>query len=368
MLSVAVTVNGVDVGELGSWLRLAWRKRLNEVTGFVLTAPADAASVDLLAASTEGNRVGLIVTDTDHDLAFSGTVNMDVLADGAVVTASGTDDLSILNQRYASPQPSQAGPPFATSSHWSYSGTACDAFVALIDANFGAAAHSDRSVSALTVVADKDLSSSPTPIVLKARFEPLVDLVAERGGPNGLAVNVLCDGNGEWLASVRESRALGAVVFDDAPGTRRTRTRKSAAANVVLVGGAGEGIARMFNQSGSIAGIDRVERFDDARQVDDSTELAAAASEAVTESLATRTLDVSLTGTNGATYGRDFLLGDWVWLVVGGSEGFVRVTGVDLVSSSAGEAWTLTVGVPGDSALVSTRSLARRLSRLEKGV
>lgn len=363
MLTIAAMVDGVDIGEIDGWTRCVYQQRLNQAAGFVLSAPLGSPVVDALGASDSQTRYGLIFSDAGHP-PVSGTIDRWQETDGATVSISGTEDYGCLRKRWVALEPAKAGPPYSPIADWQVTAPPVDAFRQVIDANMGPGAHPDRRMPGLTVAID-DSGLLPDPIVLTARFDNLADFVDEQGTGRGVAVTALADGDGGTVVTVRASKYLDNVVFDDASAASRTLLSSSSSGNVVLAGGTGDGLLRTFAQVGTAVGWGRVEKWVDARTADTPEELQEAALLEAATSAGTRSLTVDLDDAGPHVLGEDFRLGDWVWLVASGVEGFVRIVGIVATASQTGVSRQLLVG-DSSTAAWQQKLLRRRVDALER--
>jgi len=207
-----------------------------------------------------------------------------------------------------------------------------------------------------------------------ANLAETVESLATQGGvfvgadsPNGLPRLTVTAGS-DKSASVKLSTALGNV-------SRHSTMQSAPKGNVVLVGGSGEGTARVLRtdfDSASLAewGL-RIEGFRDARDTSDTATLDARADEWLAENAATAGLRVESQDVPGMEYGTDYNLGDLVTVVLDGVTTTERITAVTLDLTAAGLSVKPIVGSAelGEDApqiYPLVRDLRRRISELER--
>jgi hypothetical protein len=375
------------VMEIEDFAQLEMRARFNDVGTFALELPAGSAAARRATAAD-----GLIV-ERDGVVVFSGPITGHARRWSdreSVVTLRGVDDTVHLRDALARPVPD--GPPYDAAEADVRTGVCSTVQRAYVAANIGPGAR--WATPGLVLGADANAGAIVTG---RARFVPLLELLqslalasAAAAGAEpgfrvvqaGTALEFQTYGVADRTAFVILSPLLGnltAFEYDmDGPEV-----------NHVVVGGGGEGTARLFvehEEPGSQATWNRrVQAFRDRRDTDDPVELAQAADEELAEKAERAALTVSPVDTEAVAYGRDYWLGDRVTVVVtqdGATpeaapeplvevQDIVREVRITLTPDGA-ERVEPSVGTPASGranalrAGAAQRQLARRLSVLER--
>jgi hypothetical protein len=355
------------VGQVDDFTKLEAVLRFNLADSWILDLPARYAS-DI------GPGAGIVVR-RGTDVLFSGPVtkperNWDKDTDS--LTVAGVSDDGHVEDRLAFP----SAPPYTGSAYDVRTGAAETVMRAYVNANAGPGAASARQVAGLVLAADGGLGSTVTG---RARFDVLGDLLrslAVSGGDlgfrivqNGAALTFEVYEPEDRSATVKFSPALGNLhAFTYAPSAPE--------GNYVIVGGGGEGTARVFSEGGDSASITRwgrrIETFRDRRDTTNAGELAQSRDEELASKAGKMSLTIEPVDTSGIQFLRDYRLGDLVAVEVDGSTIVDVVREVKLTISPAGETVAPTVGTPeaigrGFLGLFGTvRALGRKVGHLER--
>lgn len=353
MLTVSqLDADGIAVGVIHEYESLEWTESLG-ASGASMVCDADLAAI--LATG------GLHIADGDHEwTCHAASDTSDAAMRGQVTFDS---DLTWLAK--IQPHPSPIDLDEATQSHDVIAGPANVALATLIDRNAGAAAHATRQRD-WTVVASTLAAPDTT---IRARWTPsLLDWVARKGVPNGVAVSVVRDtSDGGATVTCRTGAELD-LVFTEASAVSWTRSSKAPTVTHLWAGGAGEGTARLIRYA-ELPDGPRVEGFLSRPNVSVAAELDQELAEALYAGRRSVSLEVELGVAASVVYGRDFLLGDIVNVWVGDLELSEPVTSVRSRVTSSGVERTIKVGFgptdPRASGRLEARRAAARLDDIE---
>lgn len=346
--------------------------RFNAVGSWVLSglpATSDAAVVLL----EEGS--GLVIT-RDGTTFLSGPVadlERVSVADSDVVQVAGVDDLVLLADRLASPEPATLAPPYATSAYDVRTGVGSSVLRQYVDVNAGPGAIAARRTAGLTLAADPGLGGSVTG---RARWQPLTEILSELAlAAGGLGFRVRQSGSDLPFTVYQPTDRSAEVVLGYDFGSLRAfrHSVKRPGANYVVTGGGGEGIARTVREredGESRARWGRIERFLDQRHTSDALELDQALDEELARSASATGLSIETIDTANLVYGDDYDLGDKVRVMIGESAIDEIVREVRLTLDPSGAVVTPAIGTPSPSAVLGTfdalRDLAKRTRSLER--
>lgn len=286
-----------------------------------------------------------------------------------VATFAGVDDLIVLADSLASPQPGTAVPPYSTFEFDVRSGVAETVIKAYVNANIGPSAVTARRWPGLTIAPDLARGSAVTG---GPRWTQLIDAVKTLATSGGLGFK--CVG----LVFDVVAPATRTAKFSVADGTLAdvAFTQSVPQATYVYVGGSGAGTSRLIVEgwlgSALAAGWWRRERFVDGGDVSDTTVLVRKGAEAlgvvdVDPTKIGLTLDVV---PNTLLFGVDYSLGDFVTVVTPwGPEYVRRVEQVAITADQDGVKVVPSLGPLGAEIASTASALAehnRRLATLER--
>ena len=346
--------------------------RWNQLGTWTLTVPLTSSAAALLSRPGYG-----IVASLDGVARFSGYV-LSFGADTGDGTANavfaGADDLIVLADRLASPEPGTAAPPYAGSAYDTRSGVCETVVKAYVAVNAGSGAVPARRWAGLSIA--PDLARGAT-VTGNTRWHRLLDVCAELALTGGLGlscVNLVFDvvvpTDRTTLVEFSAARgSLGRVQFaQEAPG-----------ATYVVVGGGGEGTARLFVEHANLDALGvgwwRAERFRDARDTSDTVVLAQRATEELHPDIDDTKLGLTVDAidTPGVRWPTDYQLGDLVTVETPFATTVTRRVAELKISLTAEQGTTVTptLGVlrpEADAvaaAVAALQAQARRITRLE---
>lgn len=337
--------DGIAVDQLSEYESLEWTE---SVAASGASIVCDSGLAALLAVG------GLHIGDssTGHEWtchAVSDTA--DAAGRGQV-----TFDADLVWLAKIQPHPSPIDMLPATQSHDVITGPANVALATLIERNVS-------RQSGWTVTASAIDAPSTT---LRARWTPsLLEWVARKGVPNGVAVSILRDTGDGGASVVCRTGVERDLVFTEASAVSWTRATKAPTVTHLWAGGAGEGTARLIRYGERPDGP-RLEQFLSRPNVADAAELDQEIIEALEAGRRSVSLEVELGVSASMVYGRDFLLGDIVSVWVDGSEYSEPVTSVRSKVTGAGVERVIKLGFGPVDPRVGGRVEARRaIARLD---
>lgn len=301
------------VAEIEDYQSLEMFPRFNSPGTWILDLPTDCEA----ASEIIKPKAGIIVV-RDGKTILSGPVTSRKRkwnANEDKITVSGYDDLIYLMRSLAYP----TNGAFTDDAYDIRTGSAETIMKQYIEANIGVNARSERKVPGLVVEANKGLGATVTG---RARFHNLIELftsVALAGGDIGFRIVQV--GNNLEFQVYQPLDKTKEVFFSPLLGNLLDfeYTSNDPEANYVIVGGGGEGTARILlerGDSGSISKYGRIESFIDRRDTTDNAELLQAMAEELANKAEKTSLSISPIDTESLAFGRDYNLGDKVSIVL----------------------------------------------------
>lgn len=360
---------GTIVAACEDYVTASFVPRHLDVGTWTVTVPLESASAARLLEPGAG--VQLSVDDVPMVSGYVVLVQADTGDGRGLITFTGVDDMVVLTDRLASPQPGTAAPPYNVSAYDTRSGVAETVIKAYADANAGPGAVLARRWPGLTIA--PDLARGAT-VKGTARWPRLLDVAAELATAGGLGLRCVA----LELDVTQPTDRSATVEFSEARGSlgRLTFEQRAPAATYVYVLGGGEGTARTVleaaESSAMAAGWWRRERMRDARDTTDLTVMAQRAAEELAGDVdgARLGMTVETIDTPGCQWPDDYGLGDLVRIVTPwGLEVTRQVTQVEIaLTADKGTTVTPTLGVLSPetpAALTALTAHARRIARME---
>jgi hypothetical protein len=243
------------IGEITDFTKIDLIPRFNAVGAFTLDIPTDSPAAKELIKSKYG-----IIVKKDGQTIFSGNVTSRKRAfssSGDTMTFSGKDDNAFLTARIVYPVPSG---DFTITDYDVRIGKAETIMKQYVDYNCGLNAVPQRRI--LTIEADTGLGNAVTG---RGRFHILIDLLS----------TLALTGGGLGFRVVQVDDALQFQVFQPSDKTRSAffspllgnlasfeYENTSPESNFVMVGGGGEGTARIIKFKGDNTSISKYGRFE----------------------------------------------------------------------------------------------------------
>lgn len=365
---LTITVRGPNMEPLhlvDDATSLEWQTKHLGVGGWVMRLPAEGLSADLLRQPD----TGITVTNDDGAVILSGPVEVSlpdapavgqtIEPDESSLIVTGTDDNGWLADRIVLPPPGEG--------YDDRSGPAGSVIAGYVDANAGPGAGVRQIAPGITI----PVAAVGTPISMSARFQNLMELVAELAMIGGVSVRVEQQGRALALVVAEVADLSDTVLFSvEAGNIAKARVATSVATSTVLyVAGQGVGAARSVVEI-SQPGVRRRERLMDRRDLATTGALTAAAAVELEKASGSVSLTVDPVADGDAIFGTDYRLGDLVGVEVGSVRTVQRVTEAKYKLTPNGVERALVIGAApsyGASALLRSQQATRqRLSPLER--
>jgi hypothetical protein len=353
--------------EIDQFVSLTMVLRHRRLSAWVLELPADTAAALALMAPGAG-----IVVVRDGTTILSGPRTFFTRrwsADGDVVTVEGVDDLILVADRTAHPDPSAGIVDSVTAQeHDVRTGELEDVVSAYVEANLGPSAVASRRAPSLTVAASQGRGTTVTG---RARWQNLLsflDGLSVSAGDLGFSITDQLDGSLQF-ACFQPADLTASVIFSPEFGNLSGFTYSDGrpAASVAIIAGGGEGVARTYVETvGSAAATwGRVEEFGDRRDTTDLGELQQAAAEMLEERAPVSGLSIVPLDVDAITYGVDYSVGDMVTVRIDAVDLSEVVREVTIAIGPEGETITPNVSTPSGS---SSLALFDEIRRLRSGM
>jgi Siphovirus ReqiPepy6 Gp37-like protein len=312
-------VNRVQRGEIQRFHSITLIPRFNDVGSWTLTIPQGHPQASKL---TDGGWLTFLAGDTE---VCSGQIrgrktNWDQENPGAgTLTVYGPTIDQVIADRLAYQVPGSAATSQSATDYDRRSGAGETVIKAYVNVNAGPGALAARRTSGLLIETDLGRGAS---IKGSARMDNLLTFLqplASAAGPLGFRTVFNADNTMTFQVYVpvdRSGRAKFGTQLGNLVSYERV-TEASKSSNVV-VGGSGDGTARVFREINDTTaqaawGI-RSEAFVDRRDTSDTTEMDQAGTEATVTDGPTSGLSIKTVDTPYLVFGRDYFLGDIVSL------------------------------------------------------
>lgn len=325
-----------EVETAAGYLRLRFAPRLNDVGDWSLrlraSHPAARLFASALAAGTLGDWGVVIRPAGAPGVPFSGLASAVYLVEGgdagprATVTVTGVSDEAVLTDLVYPTLSDVASGSSTTflSASTVQSAVAETALLNLVRNNLGALAPARRRRPWLTIPASSGRGGA---VVFTGRMDGLLDACREIAERGGIAFRVR---HHPATAALRlevyvpqvlpEARFAVGTTLDQVEAVGRAPTTDE-----VVVGGGGEGTARVFRRRGGTAtGLSRRARFVDQRHTTDAAELDQAGDERLAEDGPTAGFRLTPSADSFLRFGVDYDLGDRVTVAL--ADGTLTVT------------------------------------------
>lgn len=310
----ATDLDGVRQAIIETYSKAEAVAKINDISTWSLDLPT-ATEAGRYLSSTPFARVEFVL---DAEIWRSGPVTKfqrQVDLDGDHLTVSGVDDTVWLGRRLAHPEPGSVAPPYDDNANDVHTGSVTEVLSALVNVNAGPLAIPKRQVPGLTVVPPVPGPAGP-PITVQTRWQNLLTVLQDTARPAKVMFEVVDMAFRAFVPG--DQGAVFSAGFETLAGW--TLTTEAPTADYVVVGGGGQGTARLFLEKANQPVIDtwgRIESFIDQRQTVDPVQL----DKAATEALAAGAKPVAVTfvpiDTPGQRFGHDWRLGDTVTVVAG---------------------------------------------------
>ncbi|MBT2656612.1 siphovirus ReqiPepy6 Gp37-like family protein [Bacillus sp. ISL-18] len=302
------------VAEIDDYQSLEMVLKYNSYGTWVLNLPTNCKAAKEIIKSKSG-----IVVINDGKVIFSGLAtkkNRKWNANEDKLQISGVDDSIWLLRRLVYPEPNGQ---FTLKDYDVRTGLAESIIKQYVSFNLGSRARLERQIPNFVIEEDIGLGKKVTG---NGRFETLLDLstsLALAGGDLGFRT-IQVNKSLEFQVYQPEDKTKTAI-FSPLLGnlSEFEYTSEDPETNYVIVGGGGEGKARITLQNGDSASITeygRIESFVDQRNTTDQAELTQSLNQELTEKSIKNSLSITPIETESLSFGRDYNLGDKVSIII----------------------------------------------------
>lgn len=323
--------------------------RFNDVGGWRMTLPTQSLAAQALAFGG-----GLVVIRNGESLLSGDVRSLDRnwTANGDTLIADGPDDMTLLADELASPDPSLAGPPYNTQVADVRSGAAETVLKQYVNLNIGPGAVTARQRAGLVMETD---TAAGAAVIGSARWQPLLELLQPLAEHGGLGMRLVQTNIGtgftRQFSTYSPVDQLGAIFSADLGTLSSYRyTLRASEANYFIAGGTGEGTARNVREGGDTAAIatyGRIAQFLDMRNTTSNSEIDQTIADNLTSKAQKSELRLTPLDVPSLQFGTDYGLGDQIKVVVDGTtvQDVVRTVVITLTTDK-GETVTPYVGSP----------------------
>jgi hypothetical protein len=302
------------VEPIDDYTRFDFIPRFNQPGSWVLELPTNTPAAKELIKPKSG-----VIVKKGKKTIFSGPVTspkrkFDTESDN--LTVSGSCDMIHIFRSLL--YPASSGHPYDVA-YDVRTGNAESIMKAYLNDNIGANANPERKVPFLNTEVEKGLGKKVTG---RMRFHNMVEKFAELALVGGsLGFRVVQVGKELQFQVYQPEDKTRTILFSPMLGNLLDFEYSTEApeANYVIVGGGGEGADRLLLEKGdsaSIAKYGRIESFIDRRDTTEIPELQQALDEELLDKGEKSGLSISPIDTEGMTFGKDYVLGDKVSVVL----------------------------------------------------
>ena len=386
-LVVEALLDGVAKGEITQAESLSLRASAYHAGGYRFVINADDPVADDVASLEPDGLGGIRVSDgcwqwtgyttvVDEDQEFDPATGETV---SHTYTIEGVGYLGLVGERLVLPNANTPDPANWTDGRYKIaSSNAFDGLRIFMDNHAGpGVTNRDPVIDLFAGDFDSSQALPPGPINITGKAQNLLAIASARAEANAVALLGEADGRGTVTVTVRHSRRLPNIVFDQTKGaiTRRRVTRRGHGVTALYTAGQGEGTARQWAYTDAGAdGLRRIEGFSDRRSVDNQAELDELNLEDVAlTSSPTSSITLELEDSSDYRLGLDYELGDFVTVVDRGQNIETRVSELEVSARwREGQPDTvtrrLTIGATEAAASIQARkALEARIAELEAG-
>lgn len=358
--------NRIKTGDLGRATSLKITPRFLDVGAFELTVPKGVPEASKLVPG------GWLQFLSNGQEIISGQIRgikevNDENNVGGTLTIYGPSAEQVVADRLAFQVPTSAATSQGAADYDRRSGPAESVIKAYVNLNAGPGALAARRVSGLVMETDLGRGAS---VKASARMDNLAELISPLCISGGIGWRVRFNGdNLEFQVYVPTDKS-GQAKFGSVLGNLVSyeRTQEAAKTNVSIVGGQGDGIARVFREIQDSAAIaawtNRTETFVDRRDSTDTVELDQAGTEETVNNGPVNGLAIKTADTPNLLFYRDYFLGDKVSIPEAGIVDILREIEINW-TADAGPSAETTVG---SASTTGTLKMIQKLDELNKKV
>lgn len=358
--------NRVKTGDLERVTALKIIPRYLDVGAFELTIPLSDPKASKLV---QGGWLQFLSNDEE---IISGQIRgyktlMDENTVGGTLTVYGPSAEQVVADRLAYQVPTSAATSQSATDYDRRSGAAETVVKGYVSANAGPSALTARRVSGLVIETDLARGSA---VKGSARMLNLAELISPLCLSGGIGWRVRFNGDDLEFQVYVPSDKSGTAKFGSYLGNLVSfeRTREAAKTNLAIIGGQGEGTARVFREIQDSAAVaawnNRTETFIDRRDTTDTVELDQAGTEEIVSNGPIEGLSIKTADTPNLLFYRDYFLGDTVSIPEAGIVDILREIEITW-TADGGPAAETTVG---SASTTGTLKMIRKLDELNKKV
>lgn len=358
--------NRIKTGDIGRATSLKIIPRYLDIGAFELVLPKGDPKANLLVP---GGWLQFLSNDQE---IISGQIRgikevNDENNMGATLTIYGPSAEQVVADRLAFQVPTSGATSQNAADYDRRSGVAETVVKQYVNLNAGPGALAARRVSGLVIETDLARGAS---VKGSARMENLSVLISPLCLSGGIGWRVRFNGDNLEFQVYVPSDKSGTAKFGSTLGNLVSyeRTREAAATNTAIVGGQGDGTARVFRELIDAAAMaswnNRTETFVDRRDSTDTVELDQAGTEEIVNSGPVEGLAIKTVDTPNLLFYRDYFLGDKVSIPEANIVDILREIEINWTAADGPKAET-TIG---SASTTGTLKMIQQLDKLTKQV
>lgn len=356
--------NRIKTGDLGRITSLKIIPRFLDVGAFEVSVPLAHSQVSKLVPG------GWLQFLSEDEEIISGQIRgfktiVDENNVGGTLQVYGPSAEQVVADRLAYQVPTSAATSQGAADYDRRSGVAETVVKAYVNLNAGPGALVARRVAGLVMETDLARGAS---VKGSARMFNLSELISPLCLSGGIGWRVRFNGDNLEFQVYVPSDKSGTAKFGSTLGNLVSfeRVREAAKTNTSIVGGQGEGTARVFREMGDAAAVaawnNRTETFIDRRDTTDTIELDQAGTEELVNNGPIEGLSIKTADIPNMRFYRDYFLGDKVSIPEAGITDIIREIEINLTADGGPSAET-TVG---SAATTGNLKMIKKLAELDK--
>lgn len=305
-------ISGNTVGMIDGYNKVSAVRRLNKAGNWMLEIEQTQFQTSLMSRYAG---ISLVQNGSTIFSGFVTSIKRTKSKGSDRLTYTGMDDFGLLSTRLAYPDPAGAPYGFEFDSRTEIAEKIIKEYV---NYNMGALALAARRIAGLSIETDY---SRGTSITGRARFDKMDEFIATLANQGGVIFEII-----DMVAKVRVPVGLtGKIVLSEELGTLDSYEYEAVSPdlNYDIVGGAGDGVARVFADTAdgqSIIDWRRVEGFLNYDKSSTVSELVAAGIDDMLQHTGGSLITVSSSGYKGRELFTDYQIGDTIMVVIDGVE------------------------------------------------
>jgi len=356
----------ISTGELGQLTSLKLNPVFNGVGSFEVSLPFGHPQTALLVPG------GWLEFLSNDNTILAGQIRgwkklEDENSLGVTYTVYGPSAEQVIADRLAYQVPGQPATSQSASDYDRRNGAAETVVKAYANLNAGPGAITARKTTNLSI--ETDLGRGST-IKGSARMDNLLDLCASLCVTGGIGFRVVFSGNALTFMVYVPTDKSSTAKFGTELGNLVSweQTSEASKTNCAIVGGQGDGTARVFREindtAAQTAWFNRTETFIDRRDSTDTVELDQAGTEEIANNGPVSGLSIKTADTPDLMFYRDYFLGDKVSIPVAGVTDILREVSIEWTADKGPS----TESVTGTQSTTGTPKILQKLDELNKKV